>query len=522
MMLVGIVLALLLVLLLPGAAFLLGRYLQRRPEPQELLSAVMRQHIELYQGAPFNQAAVESAKERFVALLDRGEAAAVEAALRPGTQYVFQVRALSEIGSETAGQILERQLQRRLTDDHLEQTWYWIDVAHGLRMLNRPESLPHLLRCADAAGAAPLGHFYAAETVCFLGFAGYVRQPDTALGRAALRTLHRAVEGVRFGVHPQLVAEARLGELVDQVWDRQPASMSPLHVRLAIESLRLLRRSPHLKPIFSDDASDREAFEWQMSRLAALEPALRDYLQKASLLPLLHHAKGIDRADVLHAMNDLRCDTGVELLRYFQKGTGDHAEAIIAVLRWSRDPRVGQFLRDFAERTVPMRKRAKSRRSVLPPSRPSLSDDIPYHDILRSLRGHPSAETEVVLVLASQDWDPTFRMAAYSSLGWWEPVHRAEVMEALQTGRRDPNPEVRHCARAALARLGERAALHWFRQALLSEQLPQRLEAIHFIAQESLTLLWPELDRLADSEDPDIAVRAWEAIERLAEQMDGA
>ena len=125
-------------------------------------------------------------------------------------------------------------------------------------------------------------------------------------------------------------------------------------------------------------------------------------------------------------------------------------------------------------------------------------------------------------MLASQDWDPTFRMAAYGSLGWWEPVHRAEVLSALQTGRRDPSPEVRHAARAALARLGERAALHWFRQALLSEQLPQRLEAIHFIAHESLTLLWPELDRLADSEDPDIAVRAWEAIERLAEQMDGA
>ena len=40
---------------------------------------------------------------------------------------------------------------------------------------------------AEAAGDIPLGHFFAAETVCFLGFGGYLRQPETPLGRAALR-----------------------------------------------------------------------------------------------------------------------------------------------------------------------------------------------------------------------------------------------------------------------------------------------------------------------------------------------
>ena len=119
---------------------------------------------------------MESAKARFRDLLERGEVDAVEASLRAGMQYVVQVRALAELGTDDAGRILERQLQRRLTDDAIEQAWYWIDLANGLRSLNRAQSLPHLLRCAESAGDLPLGHFFAAETICFLGFVGYLRQ----------------------------------------------------------------------------------------------------------------------------------------------------------------------------------------------------------------------------------------------------------------------------------------------------------------------------------------------------------
>src|SRR5262245_21660934 len=187
----AIVLAILLPLLL-AAAFLLGRHWQRRQQAGVFLSPVSRQHIELFQGHQLNEAVVEAAKDRFRTLLERGEVASVEASLRPGMNYVFQVRALAEIGTDEAGRILERQLTRRLSDDEMEQSWYWIDVAHGLRSLNREESLPHLLRCAERAGDVPLGHFFAAETVCFLGFGGYLHQPEQALGRAALRLLARA------------------------------------------------------------------------------------------------------------------------------------------------------------------------------------------------------------------------------------------------------------------------------------------------------------------------------------------
>src|SRR4051812_1188762 len=174
-----------LLLLLPVALLLLRRH--QNPRLRDELSAISRQHIDLFQGGQLSEAAVESAKARFRDLLERGEVEAVEASLRAGTQYVVQVRALAELGTDDAGGILERQLQRRLTDDQVEQAWYWIDLANGLRTLNRAQSLPPLLRCAEAAGDIPLGHFFAAETVCFLGFGGYLRQPGTALGRAALR-----------------------------------------------------------------------------------------------------------------------------------------------------------------------------------------------------------------------------------------------------------------------------------------------------------------------------------------------
>src|SRR6516164_11089214 len=228
--------------MLMAAVFLLARHLYRRPDARDSLSAVSRQHIDLFQGGHLNEAAVESAKARFRDMLERGDVAAVESSLRAGMQYVVQVRALAELGTEDAGRILERQLHRRLTDDQIEQAWYWIDLANGLRALNRAQSLPHLLRCAEAASDPPLGQFFAAETICFLGFSGYLRQFETPLGRSALRVLHRALEGLRFGVPPNVVAEARVGELIETLWDHRTGRVDPLAVRIYVETLRLLRR----------------------------------------------------------------------------------------------------------------------------------------------------------------------------------------------------------------------------------------------------------------------------------------
>src|SRR5581483_4764346 len=120
--------------------------------------------------------------------------------------------------------------------------------------------------------------------------------------------------------------------------------------------------------------------------------------------------------------------------------------------------------RDWVARKLPLDRRTSRRRQPSPPAKPSVPPDLPYRSILRTLRGHPSQQTEAFLIMAASDWDPTYRMAAISSFGWWEPIQRSEVLLTLQDARRDPCIEVRQAARAALARLGERQALQWFRQ----------------------------------------------------------
>jgi hypothetical protein len=514
------VLFLLLMLLLP-ALFLLARR-HRQQHLQDELSPITRQHIDLFQGGQLNEAAVESAKARFRDLLERGEVGAVEDSLRAGVQYVVQVRALAELGTEDAGRILERQLQRRLTEDQIEQAWYWIDLANGLRTLNRPQSLPHLLRTAEQAGDIPLGHFLAAETVCFLGFTGYLRQTNTALGRSALRVLLRALEGLRYGVPANVVSEGRLGELVEALWDGRGDEVDPLVARVFNEALRILRRSPHLSATLAGEASEQETFDWQVSRLAALEPVLEDYLGEAPgpLAAQLKSATAERQKEILQTLIDLKAPAGDPALNIATTPGHPHAELALEAVTWSPNPRAGLLLRDRVLQNVPMLARAQKRPRANPPRRPSLPAEVPYAAVLRALRGHPSPQTEAILLLAARDWDPTFRVAAVGSFGWWEPIQRVDVLARLQEARRDVNGEVRQAARAALARLGERQALLWFRQTLTSEDPQKVYEAIHAIATEGLTLLWPDLDRLADVENSDVAHHAREALERMGEELE--
>jgi HEAT repeat protein len=122
---------------------------------------------------------------------------------------------------------------------------------------------------------------------------------------------------------------------------------------------------------------------------------------------------------------------------------------------------------------------------------------------------------------AAADWDPTVRAAAVGSLGWWEPTDRPAVTDLLQLARDDANGDVRLAAEAALARLGERRALQFFRQTLVGESDTPVPEAVRRVAAEGLTWLWPELDILADADDPEIAQSAREAVEQLREDLTG-
>jgi hypothetical protein len=288
-----------------------------------------------------------------------------------------------------------------------------------------------------------------------------------------------------------------------------------------VEALRQLRRAPHAERALAEEKSEQEAFNWQMSRLAALEGVLEDYLSETPALlgAALPQASGPEQRDILFALNDLRADAASAILPLLGQPRLVNPDLAVEVLSWSQDPRVAPALREWVARRIAMDRRALRRPRTTPPRSRSVPADIPYRAILRALRGHPSQKTEAFLLLAAHDWDPTYRAAAVSSLGWWEPCHRGEVLWCLQKARRDLNPEVRQAGRAALARLGEVQALQWFRQALTGDDHHRIHEAVQVAATEGLTLLWPDLDRLADTEDTDLAQHACEALERLREDM---
>lgn len=506
-----------------AVAFRLGRAVPRRPAQHSLLSPVTQQHLHLFQGGRLSEAAVETAKARLRALLERGRVADAEATLRPGLQFAVQVQALAELGSPYAGTIFRRQLQRRLSDDPVEQSWYWIDLAHGIRHLGRADCLPHLLRCPATGGEVPLGQFYAAETACCPGFADVLRRPDTPLGRSAVRVLHQALRGLRHGVPPQTVGEGRLGEAVARLWRHRPDRADPLVVRVIVEALRLLQRADHAEHALAGQPHAAETLHRQLGELLTLEDAFADYLADAptGLCADLADAADDDRPDLLAALEELRADAAAVVLPRVRVWPVAHRPAAVRVLAFGRGRDVAAALIAWARQWVQPERRARRLPRTYPPPLPSVPDACPYVAILHALRRHPSADAEAFLRTAARDWDPTVRAAAVSSLGWWEPVERAAVLDVLHAARDDGNGDVRLAAEAALARLGESRALQFFRLTLVGESDTPVPEAIRRVAAEGLTWLWPELDVLADADDPEVAQHAREAVEQLREEMAG-
>jgi hypothetical protein len=475
--------------------------LPRRIAPRPI-AAVDRQHRHLQAGGLLGESACEKTKAHFRELLDAGRSDLIERELCPGLDFALQVRALAELASPDAARILEILLVRTLTGDALEQAWYWVDVAAGLRRLNRAESLPAVLRCVDTASGLPPGALLAAEAVAFPNFPIALKQPASVTGRMAVRALVATSRAARNGVLDlTTVVRAGLGDVLADVAARAEPSSDPWLTAAVIEAERIFRRLGHWVRVLPADL--RGLAEQHAMRLWATRDQRARWLTTAPsrLLSRFTTAGADEQTAALQCLTEL-CADPTPLFPHLPDPHAVWWADAIRALRWSKAPVVGPVLANLANRFA----RKQHDRAVV---------------VLTALRGHACRETEDALLRAASAVNPALRCAALGSLGWWPPFEPDRVVGVLRAARTDPDPAVHGVTIAALARLGERAALAEVAAGLLSEEPAIRTDTAVRIASEELTWLWPDLETAATSSDSDPAVAASEALERLRERLFG-
>jgi hypothetical protein len=478
--------------------------LPRRAVPRATVAAVDRQHRHLQAGGLLGETVCEKTKTRFRELLATGRADQVEDELRPGLAFAAQVRALTELGSPDAVRVLERQLTRPLTGDPVEQAWYWVDVAAGLRVLRRTEALSAVLHCADAAAGLPPGAMLAAEAVAFPNFHAALKQPASLVGRMALRALVATSRAARDGLlDTASVVRTGLGDVLAEAAARADADADPWHTMAVIEAERVFRRLGHWARVLPTEV--RELAERQAMRLWATADRRGAWLTGAAdrLLARFTAAGGEEQGAILRCLSELRADV-TRLFPHLPDRRSPWWSDAVRALRWSKSPVVGPVLAGQANRFA--RKARNHGRAAT---------------VLTALRGHACYETERALLRVAVATNPALRHAAVASLGWWPPYDPDRVVRTLRVARTDTDTEIRRAAVAALARLGERAALAEVVAGLHSEEPPIRADTAARIAAEELTWLWPDLETAAAADDADTALAAGEALERLRERLFG-
>jgi hypothetical protein len=473
-------------------------------------AAVHQQHVYLYQGGHLSESEVESARVAIEKDLEADRKDVVIAAMRPGTEFAVQVRALAQIGTQHAIEILGDHLRRSIASNPQDQAWYWLDIARALRQLNWNDCLPRLFSCVDQA-PAPLDQLLAAEAVCFPRFIHLLQCDDRTARRGAARLLHLALLGLRSGVQPPVIAFGRLGDAVATLWELRWEEVDPLAARVFHEALRLLQRAGHLERLLDNEM--RRKFREQIQQLELLAEPLADWLQDARvLLPLrLGKASVEEQADLLHAAIDLRADTAAVVRPMLEGKQLQDPGLAIESLAFTKHYGAGDWLCNWV--------RERGTRSKWNVWRKDKDAKSVYMSVLHALRHFPCWDAEQVLVNATSSRDNRIQMAGLGSLGWWEPLNHGTVLRCLHEARYSRSMAVQTAAQAALARLGERQALQWFRRQLVAESSDRVHHVLDRIAQEGIVLLWPDLDHLADAEDGDIAHHACESLEMLREDF---
>ncbi len=467
-------------------------------------SAVDRQHRHLLAGGRLGETAVIATAAHFKELFRSGRGTEVERELKPGVGFAVQVRALAAVGTPEAGRVLERQLGRQLTHDPIEQTWYWADVAAGLRHLHHDIALPSVLRCVDAASGSPAGTVLAAEAVAFPNFATTLDDLKSPLGRAALRAIVAVCRGCRDGtIDPGCMIRAGLGDLLVTLSETAPQHPDPWLTAAMLEAERVFRRLGHWMQLLDDDM--QAVAELQGVRLYVSSIHRGDWLRGAPdrLLARFPVAPTDEQTAILRCAFEFRADV-TRLFPHLPDTRSVWWADAIRCLTWSKSPSAGPVLAAQASRWLDSRRNRRR---------------IPH--LLAAIRGHAGPDAEAVLLRAAFSIDIETRRAATGSLGWWPPHDPESVMRALRVLRTDTDDETRRAAISALARLGERAAIHEMLAGLTAEEPANQAAAIARVAADEVSWLWPDLQELAESGDRETALAAAEAVEQLREHVLG-
>lgn len=444
------------------------------------------------------------------------------ARIRPGHRCMEEIRRRSHVDVAAALAFFEGQLHRRVSESPLEQVRYWMDLAEGTRELNMHEAVPALLRRLDEALDLPTGEGFAVEVVCFPSFAEFLHEPLSIEGQAGLRALRVVMEGIRLNRVPMSVyAEAAFGDAIRRLAENCPDATNPRLALVFIEAMRHCRQTYHKSPAFRDDPVRRQTVRWQNAFMRDAEGVMREYLHDlgVDLVRMLPTANGRTIREILLAISELHVDSAETVLALLAEPEFPYRAEAISCLRWSTSPMAATLLRGMVKHATEGGRSPKWLKKL-----GVGQTEIPATEMeacLLALRGHVGEETETVILGCVEHAEISFRQTALRAIGWWEPVKRLEILEAIRKSRQDSQPVVRRAALAAAARLGECAALQTIQEMLDRNNLHQTQDAIHLCKTEGLSWLWPDLDLLTDSPHPQIACEAWEAIERIREEFMG-
>lgn len=468
-------------------------------------AAVNQQHLERLSGVPLPESSIETAKNNWRRALARGDCQSLANQLQPGLSYAVDIQALAEIGTSNARLVLELQLCRQLSSDPTEQAWYWVDIARALRTSHgSPEAL--LMR-AEAFAESPLRHLLAAEVVQFDRFADYLTTRSVELMQASRLCLYLTFQGLRAGLPLTLLAQCRLSECVAAMLAHDEPCEA-LDALIYVEAIRLLRRGPTFEPLLNESNGDRRLFLEQIDNLAELESPMQSQLQllRQRLARSLVSMEPAKQRRALEALCQMRADVADSLFTLLSLPEFNHREIAFELFVYSRDRRVGPALVAWWQRL----------RGASGPSVESCRLAL-----LRALRAHRTSCGEQLLTHLARHGTPRERATALGSLGWYEPFDELVVRQIPVEARYDDQPSIRIAARAALARLGERLALEEYRGVLESEPSPMVCDAVRQAAQQKLVWLWPDVDRLADASNVELARVARESLEQMHEELFG-